>query len=115
MIVVYLVVSITLAIIVLASAAAKLTRSPRVMDTLVKVGVKPSQVWLLAACEIAGGIGLLIGVWLPVIGIAAAVGIVLYFLGAVVAHLRVGDRRSPEAPVILVIAIAALVLRALTP
>src|SRR5438552_3412838 len=46
---------------------------------------------MLAACTFTGSPGLFVGVWWPLIGIAAAIGLVLYFLGAVVSHLRVGD------------------------
>ena len=51
--------------------------------------------------------------WWP-IGIAAAVGVVLYFIGAVGAHLRVKDRNFGPALVLLVVAVVALVLRWLT-
>jgi len=69
----------------------------------------------LAACEFAGAVGLLIGLaWAP-IGIAAAVGLVLYFLGAIVAHLRVGDIKGIGTPAVpFGLAIACLVTRILT-
>lgn len=46
--------------------------------------------WLpwLAAAKAAGAVGLLAGFWLPPLGIAAAVGLVLFFVGAVIAHVR---------------------------
>ena len=40
----------------------------------------------------AGTVGLLAGFAWPVLGILAAGGLLLYFTGAVVAHLRVGSR-----------------------
>jgi len=40
-----------------------------------------------------GAGGLLAGLAVPAIGTAAAIGLVLYFLCAVTAHLRVRDRR----------------------
>ncbi|WP_427896190.1 DoxX family protein [Kribbella sp. GL6] len=40
----------------------------------------------------AGAAGLLVGLAVPVLGSVAAGGLVLYFLGALTAHLRVGDR-----------------------
>src|SRR5437879_2380298 len=46
---------------------------------------------LLAACEFAGAVGRVVGIWWPLIGIAAGIGLVLYFVGAIVFHLRVGD------------------------
>lgn len=41
----------------------------------------------------AGALGLLAGLAVPALGLLAASGLVLYFLGALAAHLRVRDRR----------------------
>jgi hypothetical protein len=70
---------------------------------------------LLAACEFAGALGIVLGIWWPYLGMAAGIGIVVYFVGAVVAHLRVGDVKGigPSA-FLLVVAAAALALRILT-
>lgn len=58
----------------------------------------------------AGALGLLIGFAVPLIGTAAAAGLVLYFIGALGAHLRVGDRRLGAAAVFLSLAVAVLAL-----
>ncbi|GIE77077.1 membrane protein [Actinoplanes philippinensis] len=47
---------------------------------------------VLGSLLAAGTAGLLTGFAVPPIGTAAAVGLVLYFSGALVAHLRVGSR-----------------------
>jgi len=41
----------------------------------------------------AGSLGLLAGFAVPLLGTLAAGGLVLYFVGALVAHLRVGSRK----------------------
>ncbi|WP_281689784.1 DoxX family protein [Pseudonocardia thermophila] len=108
------VVSVVLAALLLVSAHGKLTREPKQMQTLKNVGVPEDKVWLLATAEIAGAAGLLAGLfWWPV-GAAAGIGVVLYFIGAVAAHLRVGDKRIAPAAIILVLAVAALAGRLLT-
>jgi hypothetical protein len=43
------------------------------------------------------------------LGVAAAVGLVLYFVCAVMAHLRVGDRQIGGAVFFLLLAAAALI------
>ena len=55
------------------------------------------------------------GIWFAPIGLAAAVGLALYFLGAVVAHVRVKAPAKESAPAILLmlIAIATAVLEGL--
>jgi uncharacterized membrane protein YphA (DoxX/SURF4 family) len=110
-----LIVSILLAVVVAFSGYAKLKKTPQIVDTMAQVGVPAAKIPLLAYLEIAGAIGLIVGLfWWP-IGVAAAIGVVLYFVGAVVAHVRVEDMKGigPSA-VLLVLSIAALVLRLLT-
>ncbi|GAA2910179.1 hypothetical protein Acy02nite_48980 [Actinoplanes cyaneus] len=46
----------------------------------------------LGAVLAAGAAGLLAGLAVPVLGALAAAGLVLYFAGALIAHLRVGSR-----------------------
>ena len=62
----------------------------------------------------AGALGLMIGIWIPWIGIAAGAGLVLFFVGAIVTHLRAHDYSFGLALVFLSLAVAALILRAVT-
>jgi hypothetical protein len=65
--------------------------------------------------EIAGAAGIVLGLWVAPLGIAAAVGLVAYFVGAVAGHLRVRDLKNVAMPLPpLVLAIAVLVLRLTT-
>lgn len=57
-----------------------------------------------------GFIGLLVGVAVPAVGIVAATGLVVFFVLAIGAHLRVGDRSLGRAIGGLALALAALVL-----
>ncbi|MGY1761908.1 DoxX family protein [Geodermatophilus sp. SYSU D00779] len=60
--------------------------------------------------EIAGAAGILIGLWLEPLGTAAAIGLVAYFVGALIGHPPVGDTKGATAPVVpLVPSIAVLV------
>jgi hypothetical protein len=56
----------------------------------------------------SGAVGLLIGFGLPVLGKAAALGLVLYFICAVTAHLRARDAQIAGSVSFLVVAAAAL-------
>src|SRR5882757_8257329 len=88
----YLVVTIFFAAMVVFSGVGKIRRDAhqvRVIHEIIGVPLKFFP--LLAACEFAGALGLLVGIAWPPLGIAGAVGLVLYFVGAVVSHLRVGD------------------------
>ncbi|WP_308344711.1 DoxX family protein [Streptomyces sp. ISL-94] len=83
-----------------------------------KVQVPDSWLPRLAALKAAGAIGLVAGLWITPLGIAAAIGVTLYFIGAVVSHLRAKDYELTPAAVLAVVAAAAaaaaLILRALS-
>jgi hypothetical protein len=59
----------------------------------------------LLAC---GAVGLLAGLAAPPLGAAAGIGLVLYFVCAVTAHLRVGDRHIGAPVSFLLLSAAAL-------
>jgi hypothetical protein len=101
---------------VLFSGVGKIQRHPHQVKVVHETIGLPLQYFpLLAACEFAGAVGLVIGIWWPPIGIAAGIGLVLYFVGAVVSHLRVGDVKGiGAAAFMLVLAVGAVALRVLT-
>ena len=70
----------------IGSAISKLKKVPDVMAAMQKVGVKPSQVPVLAALEIAGGLGVIAGIWNKQLGILSSGALVLYFIGALYSH-----------------------------
>ena len=72
--------------------------------------VQVSRRWMvplgtLLAC---GAVGLLTGFAVPTLGTAAAIGLVLYFICALTAHVRVRDRKIGGAVFFLLLAAAAL-------
>jgi hypothetical protein len=69
-----------------------------------------SWVPMLGLVLAAGSLGLLAGFAVPLLGTVAAAGLVLYFIGALVAHLRVGSRRLAGWAVFFLTAVAALVV-----
>ena len=60
-------------------------------------------------------VAILLRLWLEPLGVAAAAGLVVYFVGAVVGHLRVGDTKGLTMPLLpLVLSVAVLALRIAT-
>ena len=112
----YLVITILLAAIVTFSGIGKIRHDPRIVQVIHElIGVPLKYFSLLAACEFAGALGVVLGIWWPLLGVAAGIGLVIYFVGACVSHLRVGDVKGiGPAAFILVLAAAALALRILT-
>jgi hypothetical protein len=109
----YVVLAVLLSPMLVVSGRGKLVRDPKVMAILDAVRVGSALVPVLAVLEFAGAAGLLVGIGYRPLGVAAAVGVVLYFLGAVIAHLRVKDVKGvPGAGLLLVVSAAELALGA---
>lgn len=105
------IVSILLAVAAIGSAVGKLSRQPRVVDMLAGLGVPAGWLPRLAAAELAGGIGLVIGLGVLALGAAAAAGLTCYFLGAVITHVRAHDTAIGPPAALAALSVAALVLR----
>ncbi|MEP6797500.1 MAG: DoxX family protein, partial [Lapillicoccus sp.] len=96
------------------SGTATLAKVPAVVTNITAVGWPADRLWVLAVLKILGAVGLVVGLWVAPIGIAAAVGVALYFVGAVVFHLRAKEYSLAPPVGLLVLAIVALVLRSAT-
>ena len=112
----YLIVTLVFALLVTFSGIAKIRLDPRPVKVVHEtVGVPLKYFPLLAACELAGAVGLVLGILWPILGIAAGAGLELYFLGAIASHLRVGDAKGiGSAGFMLVFAAVVLALRLVT-
>jgi hypothetical protein len=93
------------------SATLDFTRYKQVLINMAKAGVPESWITMLGTLKGAGALGLLVGIRVPLIGTAAAGGLVLFFVGAIITHLRAHDYSFGLAIVFLLLAVAALVLR----
>ena len=97
----YLVVALITAAVNTFSGVAAMTRFEPIMRTLrpalERAGVPES--WLvfpIGFLKVAGAAGLLLGLLgVPLVGPAAAIGLILYFVCAAYTHLRVNDY-SPQ-------------------
>jgi hypothetical protein len=109
------VISALLAVLLAFSAARKLSHHPQVVQTYVRVGVPEDKLDYLAIILLAGAAGLILGLFWAPIGVAAAIGLVCYFLVAVAFHIRADDVEHLPTPVVIaLIAAASLALRLAT-
>lgn len=85
------------------------------MTTFGDIRLPASTIPLWASLQLAGAVGLLFGLLgVPVIGVAAAIGLVLFFVGAALAHLRAHAYRTLPSPLFfLALSVATLVLTVL--
>lgn len=83
------VVTLFTAVITAAVGVADLIPAGFVLANSAEVHVPRSWLPMLGTVKLAGAIGLLVGlVALPAIGIAAAMGLLLFFIGALIAHVK---------------------------
>jgi hypothetical protein len=110
-----IVVTVMLATLLGYTAARKLGHRPSVVQAYERVGVPEDWLNWLALILMAGVAGIVLGwFWAP-IGIAAGIGLVIYFLLALGAHVLARDQRNLPTPVVmLLLSLAVLALRLVT-
>lgn len=96
-------------------AIGDLIRFKPFTDVLTQVGVSKSWAPVFGTFKALGAIGLFLGLTgMPMVGIAAAVGLTAFYLGAIIIHLRANDHAIGPASGYLVIVATTLVLGLLT-
>ena len=111
MFVAYIIVTIIAAAANIFSATLDFIRFKQILVNMAKVGVPESWITMLGTLKVAGAVGLLVGIGVPSIGVAAAIGLILFFIAAITTHLRARDYSFGLAVVFLLLAGTALVLR----
>jgi uncharacterized membrane protein YphA (DoxX/SURF4 family) len=101
-----------LALAFLGAGASKLAGAKNAVDTAARLDVAFSSYRLIGAAEVLGAAGVVAGLWVPALGIAASVGLILLMIGAVIFHTRAKDKAAAAGPavVLALVAIAYLVL-----
>lgn len=107
----YVVVTL-LAIVATGSiAAADLARAEFVLTNSAAVGVPDSWLTTLGLLKAAGAAGLALGLaGVPLVGTAAALGLTLFFVGAIATHLRAHNHELAFPGAYLALAVGSLVL-----
>jgi len=110
---VYVAITFIVAAIVAFSGVMKIRRDPQVVRRVHEiVGVPLAYFPLLAALEFVGALGLVLGIFWPLLGIAAGVGLALFFVGAILSHLRVRDFKGVGPAFFMLLAVGvALAMR----
>ena len=108
-------VSILAGLMVVAFAtlgSAKLAAVPAMRAKAEHVGLSVAAYRRIGLLEVLAVIGLLVGAFVPVIGVLAAAGLLMLLGGAVVTHLRNGDGLREIAPAVILglISLAYLLL-----
>lgn len=103
---VYLAVTFIVAAMVAFSAIAKIRPNPQIIRTIHEVVGFPLRYFpFLAACQFAGALGLVLGIFWPLVGVVAGLGLVLYFVGAILSHFRAWDFQGLGPAFLMLIAV----------
>jgi uncharacterized membrane protein YphA (DoxX/SURF4 family) len=98
-------VSLLLATLCLLPGAGKLLGHPKMRQSADHFGIGWPRYRLIGVAELAAAAGILIGLrWHP-LGLAAAAGMALLLLGALVTHRRAGDNAKEMASALVALAV----------
>ncbi len=114
MFIAYIVVTVLAAAANAFSATLDFIRYKQILINMARVGVPESWITMLGILKAAAALGLMVGIGVPLIGMAAATGLILFFVAAIITHLRARDYSFGLAFVFLLLAVAALILRLAT-
>ena len=102
------ILSIITALIVGASGIYDFSGPQKVLDLMHDLGYRPGFERSLGILKIAGAIGLLLGLQMITLGLLAALGLIVYFVLAVRAHLRLGHPTNEMIPAAVLAGLSAL-------
>jgi uncharacterized membrane protein YphA (DoxX/SURF4 family) len=112
----FVTISLLLAAACLLPAAAKLAGHPKMQQSAAHFGIPWSRYRLIGVAELAAAAGIVIGLWWHPIGVAAAAGMALLLLGAIITHRKAADNVKEMAPawvaLLLTLAYLAIALMA---
>lgn len=108
----YVVATVVAVVANVYAATMDVVRPAWLLDNMGRLGIPRDRLALLGGLKAAGATGLLVGLVLPAVGVAAGIGLVLFFLGAVATVVRTRwYEHLPYPTVFLALAAAALALR----
>ena len=99
-----------LSIVLAAAGAPKIINAASAQRSAEHLGVPPTLNRAIGVLELAAVAGLLAGIVVRPLAIAAATGVTLLMIGAVASHIRVRDRIAAAVPALLVGAAAVAVV-----
>jgi hypothetical protein len=111
----FTVLSVLLVVVCVVPAAAKLRAHPRMLASADHFGIPWPRYRLIGVAELLAAAGVLAGlIWAP-IGVAAAAGMCLLLIGALMTHRRNGDGLDGAISALVALAVdSAYLIVALT-
>jgi hypothetical protein len=104
------VVSIGLAVFLAIAGVMNIFYMERSREDAAHIRISPALTRFIGGCLIGAVFGLIVGLFWGPLAIAAAIGVLLLMVGAVIFHRRVGDSVVQMTRALVVFALAAFVL-----
>jgi len=105
-----IILSILLAALYLGSGIAKLTGAEAFRKDAERFGFSYGTFRIIGLLEVAAAAGLIIGLWVTALAVAAAIGLVLLMIGGFITHMRVKDPMGKSLPALLFAVLSAVVI-----
>ncbi len=101
----FVTVSLLLAAACLLPAAGKLLGHPKMHQSAAHFKIPWPRYRLIGVAELAAAAGILAGLWWHPLGLAAAAGMALLLLGALITHRQAADSGKEMAPALISLAL----------
>lgn len=108
----FIALSLIVATVCLLPGAAKLAGHPKMRESATRFGIRWQHYRLIGVAETAAAAAILAGLWWHPLGLAAAAGMAVLLIGALMTHRRARDTGKEIAPALTALAITAAYLAA---
>lgn len=95
------VLAVVLAAAFTSLGAAKVARTPSMVARAGHVGLSVERYQLIGLAELAGALGVVLGLAFSPLGVSAGAGLLVLMTGALLTHARLGDGATEMAPAVL--------------
>jgi heme O synthase-like polyprenyltransferase len=94
----FIILSLLLALVAVGSATLDFRSDPNVLALMQRLQYRPGFERSLGLIKVIGALGLVIGLFAHAVGVAAGIGLAVYFLLAIRAHFKVADPVKDAIP-----------------
>jgi uncharacterized membrane protein YphA (DoxX/SURF4 family) len=71
-------------------------------------GLPVWAMWLIGGLKVTLAIALIVGIWVPVLVVPAAIGMAVLMVGAIAMHLKIGDPPLRSLPAIIMLGLSVI-------
>ncbi|MCA9835112.1 MAG: DoxX family protein [Thermomicrobiales bacterium] len=108
---VLVIVTTLLVALLIGTGIGKIKRATPIVHNLEASDVPRKAFTPLGSLELLGALGITVGLVVPPLGVLTAICLIMYFAGAVYAHIRAGDENIAPAGSGLIMSAIVLVLQ----